>query len=540
MSDNFFWNVRGINDISKHRPLALWLKNKKVTFGAFLETHVREINKDSILLAISPNWSLLANYQYSELGWIWIIYRSSIQVLPLFLDAQSITVQVTLESGISFVYSAVYASNEVDERRGLWSSLQDTLVSFGLDSKPWMVVGDFNESLGPHESSNVACVSSTSSMREFGEVLCQLGLVDLPSQGPRFTWSNHQPSTPIAKRLDRCLVNNEWLAQFPTAHCSFEPPDFSDHTPCHIRLSSPPPSFGTKAFMFNCALLSLPSFLPTIRLAWEDLDSGNGLLSGLCFKLKKIKMVVRDIAKENFSHIEKRVLQAEDDLRVCQIKSLDDPTPDNFEIERKVRTLWISLRLAEECFFRQRSRNKWLEGGDLNTQFFHSLMIFRNGSNAIKYLLRSDGSRSVSLEEVHQIAERHFSSVLQDIKGDYCVSLKDLLNIIIIFKCSDPKQVIIGAEISSEVIKETLFKMPKSRTPGPDGFPCEFFQATWSFIGEEVLKAVHYFFRAPFMSTALNSTSLVLIPKRPGAECIEDFRPISCLNTLYKLITKII
>ncbi|XP_033143356.1 uncharacterized protein LOC103862645 [Brassica rapa] len=429
-----------------------------------------------------------------------------------------VKVQVTLESGISFVYSAVYASNEVDERRGLWSSLQDTLVSFGLDSKPWMVVGDFNESLGPHESSNVACVSSTSSMREFGEVLCQLGLVDLPSQGPRFTWSNHQPSTPIAKRLDRCLVNNEWLAQFPTAHCSFEPPDFSDHTPCHIRLSSPPPSFGTKAFMFNCALLSLPSFLPTIRLAWEDLDSGNGLLSGLCFKLKKIKMVVRDIAKENFSHIEKRVLQAEDDLRVCQIKSLDDPTPDNFEIERKVRTLWISLRLAEECFFRQRSRNKWLEGGDLNTQFFHSLMIFRNGSNAIKYLLRSDGSRSVSLEEVHQIAERHFSSVLQDIKGDYCVSLKDLLNIIIIFKCSDPKQVIIGAEISSEVIKETLFKMPKSRTPGPDGFPCEFFQATWSFIGEEVLKAVHYFFRAPFMSTALNSTSLVLIPKRPGAE----------------------
>lgn len=337
MSDNFFWNVRGINDISMHRPRALWLKNKKVTFGALLQTHVRDITKYSILSAIAPNWSLLANYQYSELGRIWIIYRSSIQVLPLFLDAQSITVQVTLESGISFVYSAVYASIEVDERRDLWSSLQDTLVSFGLDSKPWTVVGDFNESLGPHESSNVACVSSTSSMREFGEVLCQLGLVDLPSQGPRFTWSNHQPSTPIAKRLDRCLVNNEWLAQFPTAHCSFDPPDFSDHTPCHIRLSSPPPSFGTKAFMFNCALLSLPSFLPTIRSAWEELDSGNGLLSGLCFKLKKIKMVVRDIAKENFSHIEKRVLQAEDDLRVCQIKSFDDPTPDNFENERKIR-----------------------------------------------------------------------------------------------------------------------------------------------------------------------------------------------------------
>lgn len=267
MSDNFFWNVRGINDTKKHRPLAFWLRNKKVAFGALLETHVREINKDYILSVIAPNWSLLSNYQHAELGRVWIIYRSSIQVLPLFLDAQSITAQVTLESGISFVYYVVYASNEVEERRELWSSLQDTLVSFGLDSKPWMVVGDFNESLGPHESSNVDCVSSTSSMREFGEVLGDLGLVDLPSQGPRFTWTNHQPSAPIAKRLDRCLVNGDWLSQFPTAHCSFDPPDFSDHTPCHIRLSSPPPSFGTRAFMFNCALLSLSSFLPTIRSA---------------------------------------------------------------------------------------------------------------------------------------------------------------------------------------------------------------------------------------------------------------------------------
>lgn len=42
------------------------------------------------------------------------------------------------------------------------------------------------------------------------------------------------------------------------------------------------------------------------------------------------------------------------------------------------------------------------------------------------------------------------------------------------------------------------------------------------------------------MPTALNSTSLVLIQKRVGAEELKDYRSISCLNTVYKIITRIL
>lgn len=48
------------------------------------------------------------------------------------------------------------------------------------------------------------------------------------------------------------------------------------------------------------------------------------------------------------------------------------------------------------------------------------------------------------------------------------------------------------------------------------------------------------FFHRPFIPNTLNSTLLVLIPKRPGAEEIKAFRPISCLNTIYKLISRIL
>lgn len=155
-----------------------------------------------------------------------------------------------MEDGICFIYSAIYASNEVDERQELWQSLHDTFVSFNLVNRPWMVNGDFNEILSPHESSNNLLVNSTTAMRNFGECLSNLSLFDMASQGPKFTWSNHRPSDPVSKKLDRCLINDLWLFQFPSSHCIFAPPEFSDHTPGHVRLVTPAPPFGTRPFKF--------------------------------------------------------------------------------------------------------------------------------------------------------------------------------------------------------------------------------------------------------------------------------------------------
>ncbi|WZY89463.1 hypothetical protein YC2023_046198 [Brassica napus] len=540
MSETFFWNVRGINDSSKHGPLSTWLYRRSISFGALLETHVKEASKHIILSSIGSDWSLIDNYSHSDLGKIWIIYKAPIKIKVLFKDLQSITCEVVLEDGVVFYYTAVYASNGDEERTELWLSLRDTAVSFGLQSKAWLVMGDFNEILHPLETSNPSIVRTTSGMRRFGDCLSDLGLFDLSWSGPQYSWLNSRPSDPVGKKLDRCLANGSWLLKFPTSHGLFEAPEFSDHSPCFIKFKSDPPKFGTRPFKFYNLLLKHPSFLESVAEAWQSSGSGVVSLRDFGFKLKQLKIPMKTLLKDNFSDIEKRVAGAYDDLCYKQLLALNDPSSINIQAELEARNTWSSLRLAEHSFFLQRSRIKWMCYGDQNTPFYHRVTLVRNSGNAIKFLLYPDGSRTSSLEEVHQLAINHFQSFLCTVKGAFCPDLPEFLDSLIVLKCSALQKTQFILPFSNELIQSTLFKMPQNRTPGPDGFPVEFFKGAWSILGSEFIASVRKFFELSFMPTSLNSTSLILLPKRPGAENIKEYRPIACLNTQYKLITRLL
>jgi hypothetical protein len=55
-----------------------------------------------------------------------------------------------------------------------------------------------------------------------------------------------------------------------------------------------------------------------------------------------------------------------------------------------------------------------------------------------------------------------------------------------------------------------------------------------------VLRAVKSFFESGRLLREVNSTAISLIPKVPNPTLLKDFRPISCCNTIYKCIAKIL
>jgi hypothetical protein len=85
-----------------------------------------------------------------------------------------------------------------------------------------------------------------------------------------------------------------------------------------------------------------------------------------------------------------------------------------------------------------------------------------------------------------------------------------------------------------------MFSLKNNKAPGPDGFNAGFFKRMWHIVGEDVINAVRSFFQTRRMLKEMNATSISLIPKVANPTRLTDFRPISCCNTVYKCIAKIL
>lgn len=96
------------------------------------------------------------------------------------------------------------------------------------------------------------------------------------------------------------------------------------------------------------------------------------------------------------------------------------------------------------------------------------------------------------------------------------------------------------AKVTEEEVRCSVFSMSPLKAPEADGFHAKFYQANWEVVGVSVFNLVKCVFSGECLNPRLNKTFLVLVPKIFRAETINQFRPISLCNVLYKIITKTI
>ncbi|XP_073358143.1 uncharacterized protein [Aegilops tauschii subsp. strangulata] len=80
--------------------------------------------------------------------------------------------------------------------------------------------------------------------------------------------------------------------------------------------------------------------------------------------------------------------------------------------------------------------------------------------------------------------------------------------------------------------------MNPASAPGPDGLPVHFFQAFWPMVKEIILDLFREFSRGTLDMSRLNYGIISLIPKVPGAADIRQFRPITILNVIFRILAK--
>lgn len=171
-------------------------------------------------------------------------------------------------------------------------------------------------------------------MQDFQDTVKYCSLLDMSYQGPRFTWCNKRENGIICKKLDRTLMNEIWMRQFPQSYCVFEAGGCSDHQICRIVVKSELMK-PKKPFKFVNTLVDMPDFLPLVEELWagtEPLFISTSALFRLSKKLKALKPVLKHLSKEKVGEIIKKTRGAYKAL--CGAQEKDSCKPESGKYSR--------------------------------------------------------------------------------------------------------------------------------------------------------------------------------------------------------------
>jgi hypothetical protein len=194
----------------------------------------------------------------------------------------------------------------------------------------------------------------------------------------------------------------------------------------------------------------------------------------------------------------------------------------------------LKLLENQRVYWRQRGNIKWAQLGDAGTHFFHTCATLRHRNKLINELTSRHGNIAVDHRDKAVILWEEFRERLgvNEFTGftiepssinQTRVDLSDL---------EDP--------FAHDEIDNIVRALPNYKSPGPDGFNNEFTKATWLVIKHDFYNLCKSFFENNCCLKRINGSYITLIPKVDTPMVVNDFRPISLLNTSMKLLTKIL
>ncbi|XP_020680369.1 uncharacterized protein LOC110098015 [Dendrobium catenatum] len=240
MNSLLFWNCRG----ARKKEASLYLKeivrDHGVCFVGLMETKLSSIDRTDVDFLIGKDWDYFHFPDVSTAGGIMVLWNSkSVSFTVERSDSQVVVGSLHTPSLGVWKVATVYSSRCNNERRILWSMLENSL----MDSGHAIVVGwggDFN---------------------------CFVG--------PSFTWCNNKDgSSRIWERLDKCLLNSSALQLMPFGKVKHLARVASDHSPIVFNMDARKIN-RNKSFRFEDTWRSYPAAWSIVKNSWRKADFGD-------------------------------------------------------------------------------------------------------------------------------------------------------------------------------------------------------------------------------------------------------------------------
>ena len=535
-------NCNGLRNNNKRKELFTYCQKRKFDIVCLQETFWNETMHDKAV----TEWQgeTISSFHPDSLrrGVTCLLRKDSgIEVITASPDSDGRLLQIELSCDDQlFTIISIYAPNVVSERKSFFSNLAEIVKQL---ENPCIICGDFNNVLNVYLDKYPPVPHHDSSRKPLNNMMRECNLSDIwRMRKPKeisFTRSRTTDIGISASRIDRFLVSHSLTDK--VTQCEITKYPRSDHDIIELDFNLTLFPRGHGSWVFNNQLLRDDLFCTAI----SDLITSSVLEPGYETDLlvwydqlkEKIKRFSINSSKEKqrAARREKRSLSKQIAYERYKLQKFADYDSTRMII---LEDRLNSLQLTELEGAVLRSKLKWIEDGEKSTKFFFGMEKSRQTKKIMKQVFKPNGEIVSDQKNILQEQRNFYTSLYakESIDGESKATLISNIST----RLTDSERDTCEGEMTEDELCRALTSMKNSKSPGPDGLTSEFYKKFWEDLRTIMQKLTVRMFELGDSCVSMKTGLLTLIPKKGDLRHLSNWRPISLLNTDYKIVAKTI
>jgi len=252
-------------------------------------------------------------------------------------------------------------------------------------------------------------------------------------------------------------------------------------------------------------------------------------------KMKLIKLALKEWHQRHTHNLPARISTLKERIDALDLKGETEVLCDEEveELHGFTEELFSLVRINTSIGWQQ-SRVHWLQEGDANSKFFNGIMSNRRRRNNIPFFI-DNGVLIEGVDNVHKVVYTHFSSHFRLVVASR-PSMEGLSFRSLAFR----EGATLVKPFSLDEVKVAVWDCENFKCPGPDGINFGYIKDFWDIMKDDVMRFLVEFHRNGKLAKGINNTSIALIPKVNSPQRLNDFRPISLMGSMYKILSKVL
>lgn len=532
------WNVRGLNCKVKRALVFNYLKQFNPDLFILQETHLR----GQKILALKRPWigSAYHSVYSSYARGVSVLVGKALpfQLLNLHIDQSGryIILHASL-GGREYVFAGIYIPPPFQK-----VVLDDIMAKVSLyPQAPFILLGDFNATLDrtldrlhPPQTHNKA-LGTWALAHNLTEVWRALH-PDLKQ------FSCFSATAQSLSRIDLAFASSDMLPQILSA--DYLPRGISDHAPLAVTLTHHVAA-PFRLWRLNPRWLEVESVatrcVSTIEEYWRlNAHTSNPMIEWDAFKAVMRGALLQSIATYR-AELREAGLNLERRLTDAEIAFINQPNPDTssaFQEAQRKYTLHLTDYTQKKLLTQRQSI---FADGDKNGRALAFLAGTETPRTFVTSLQTASGDYLSDPRDVCEQFRNYYAQLYKSRTTKAVTEISDFLARFRLPSLSRDLCDILASSISIEEIQSAIEQMASHKSPGPDGFPVEWFRFHMEFQSARLLSLFQQAFDSASLPLSFSEALIVVIhkPGKPPEHC-SSYRPISLINVDAKILTKIL